>query len=124
MYSTHVAVPHVNPCWWFGCLLEVLADRNRGDTKHNQWRQTDGSIHITGAWIHVADIREAYEKNHVGTLRVCKPQLMLGLRALRPNYTLRDALEHVYAERTGAQFVEPLYSGQVKGVETRETVDI
>ena len=49
---------------------------------------------------------------------------MLGLRALRPNYTLRDALEHVYAERTGAQFVEPLYSGQVKGIETRETVDV
>jgi hypothetical protein len=72
----------------------------------------------------VTDIRDAYMKNYIGTLRVCKPQLMLGLRALRPNYTLQDALEHVYAERTGAQFVEPLYSGQVKGIETRELVEV
>jgi hypothetical protein len=91
--------------------------------KHQQWRQSDGSVHITGAWIHVADIREAYQKNYVGTLRVCKPQFKLGLKAIsetgwrKPEHTLKDALEHVYAERTGAQFVEPIYHG-------RELIDI
>ena len=122
MYSTHVAVPHVNPCLWFGCLLELLVDRTRGDTKHRQWRHRDGSVHIIGAWIHVSDIREAYAKGYAGTLRICEPQMSIGLRAARPEHTLRDALAYVYAKQQGVTAVDPFYSGKKDAA--RELVEV
>ena len=104
---THVAVPYVKPNLFFGCLLELLVDRSRGDTLHSQWRQQDGSVHLTGAWIHVLDIRKAYEDGYVGTMRVHKPQYMQGIRAAKAGHFLRDALEYSAAERTG-MIIQPL----------------
>ena len=98
MYSTHVAIPQLNPCWFFGCLLELVFDRSRGDTVHRQWRQRLNSAHLTGAWVHIADIRKAYESGSAGTLRVHGPQYRLGLRGIQRGHSLRNALEYQKAE--------------------------
>ena len=109
MYSTHVGIPFVNPCLFFGVLLELLADRSRGDTKHHQWRQDNGSTHLMGAWVHIVDIRDAYEKGYVGTVRVSEPQFRNGVRSLRSKYFLRDAMEYQNAKRHGnGEIVLPL----------------
>jgi len=107
MYSTHVAVPYVNPNLFFGCLLELLVDRSRGDTKHHQWRQRDGSVHLTGAWVHVLDIRRAYDPGYVGTVRLSSPQFALGIRSAKRGHYLRDAIEYQIAEKTG-EILKPL----------------
>ena len=101
MYSTHVAVPYVNPNLFFGCLLELLVDRTRGDTMHRQWRQRDGSVHLTGAWVHVLDVRRAYDAGYVGTYRIDHPQLKLGLAKAVKGHFLRDVMEYHIAEKTG-----------------------
>jgi hypothetical protein len=118
MYSTHVAVEHCNPCWWFGSVLEVFVDRNRGGTAHDQWRQDHGSVHLTAAWIHICDIRKAYEKDYVGTMRLSLSQYEDGIKSLadddkvKPedgmNLTLRDAMEYRIARHTKRECPSPL----------------
>jgi len=123
MFSTHVAIPNLNPCIWMGSVLELLADRTRGDTIHGQWRQEEGSVHLTGAWIHVCDIRKAYEPDYVGSLRVCRFQYEDGMSsllhknpskmnasslALIENSTLRDAVEYVMTRTMDEEQVSDL----------------
>ena len=124
MYSTHVAIPNVNPCWWFGALCELLVDRNRGGKAHGQWRQEAGSVHLTGAWIHVCDIRKAYEPGYVSTMRVSQSQYEDGMSSLLKqndeasnnvgNFTLRDALEYRLARRLNEKCPEPMQSKEEK----------
>jgi len=98
-YSTHVAIPGINPRWWFGAMCELNVDRKRGGTNHNQWEQQQGSAHLSSVHIHVADICRAYEKSPdykaAGTYRVHQYQYATGLRGLAPkghaNQYLRDA---------------------------------
>ena len=68
---------------------------------HRQWRQQDGSVHLTGAWIHVLDVRRAYDAGYVGTMRIDHPQLTLGLAKTVKGHFLRDAMEYHIAEKTG-----------------------
>jgi hypothetical protein len=98
MYSTHVAIPRLNPCWYFGCLLELVVDRARGDEVHGQWQQEKKSVYRTGIWIHVGDIRKAYDPGFLGTMRIHGPQYRLGLRGLRKGHSLRDAMEYKKAD--------------------------
>ena len=74
---------------------------------HSQWRQQSGSAHLTGAWIHVVDVREAYELSFLGIVRISSPQFKLGLRTAKQGHYLRDALEYQNAEKHGGT-VEPL----------------
>jgi hypothetical protein len=98
-YSTHIAIPGLNPNYWFGSMCELTVDRKRGRTINNQWEQEEGSAHLVTIHIHVADIRRAYEKTaalaSAGTYRVHQYQYSTGLRGLapkgHPNQFLRDA---------------------------------
>ena len=69
----------------FACLLELFVDRNYGAAAHRQRQQEEGSAHVSGAWVHVADVRRAYDKGFVGTLRIFKPQFEFGMRSLKQN---------------------------------------
>ena len=96
-YMTHVAVPGINPNLQFACLLDLLVDRNRGNTHKGQWRQEAGSVLVTGTWIHMADIRRAFDPGYIGTLRVCEEQYDLGLGKIHASgETLRDATEYIH----------------------------
>ena len=92
MYSTHVGVPGIAPSLTFGCLVELLVDRSRGQSNRGQWMQEQGSAHPVGAWIHVADLRNAYQPGHVGTLRIHRPQYEIGIRGLKKGDFLQDAM--------------------------------
>ena len=98
-YTTHVSVPGVNPCLVFGVLLELLVDRKRGSTSRGQWQQPEGSAHTCAVWLHVADLRKAYDKGFAGTLRVHKPQYSKGIRGLHCGNYVKDAREYQLAEQ-------------------------
>ena len=66
-YSTHVGVPNNKPNLCFGALLELMVDRQRGDTRRGQWTQSPESVHVVGCWVHCADLNTAYAQP--GTLR-------------------------------------------------------
>ena len=70
MYSTHIAVPGLPPVWWFGVAIECIGDANRRKKQHLQFLYESGAVHVNTVYIHVRDIRLAYEKNHVGFTRV------------------------------------------------------
>ena len=91
-YSTHLAVPNMNPKIVFGALLELLVDRRRGTTSRKQWQQDQGVL-----WIHAADLRKAYDTGFVGTLRVHKPQCDKGVRGLKKGNYLKGAREYQVA---------------------------
>ena len=101
-YSTHVGVPGGNPNLTFGALLELLVDRRRGTTSRKQWQQDEGSAHICAVWVHVADLRKAYDNGFVGTLRVHKPQYDKGVRGLRKGDYLKDVREYLLTSAAGS----------------------
>ena len=70
LYSTHVAVPGIPPAWWFGMMFECLGDKSRRRTENNQHSYAKGALHLHSIFIHVADIRQAYQKGYSGQLRV------------------------------------------------------
>jgi hypothetical protein len=95
-YMTHVSIPGLNPCYQFASLMDLLVDRNRGNTVHKQYRQQAGSVSVLGAWVHMADIRGALDKGYIGTLRVCREQYENGLgKITRLGETVQDAMEYV-----------------------------
>ena len=79
-YMTHVSIPGLNPMWMWAAQLECLVDRERGGTKHNQWHQQQGSVHVVSINIHVFNLRDAYNKGNVGWFKVHKPLMRHGLR--------------------------------------------
>ena len=80
-YATHIAVPGIPPNFWFGVVLECQGDANRRKVKHHQWSYEQGAVHIVCAYLHVFDIRRAYDEGSVGSCRVHEKQY-LALRAI------------------------------------------
>jgi len=73
-YTTHVAVPGLPPFLWFATTIECVGDRNRRTTKHDQWAYQSGAIFPNVVYIHVFDLRKAYEPGYVGSCRVHQRQ--------------------------------------------------
>jgi hypothetical protein len=77
-----------------------------------------------GAWVHIVDIRDAYEKGYVGTVRVSEPQFRNGVRSLRSKYFLRDAMEYQNAKRHGNGEIVPPLPPKHETSKTPETYDV
>ena len=74
MYSTHIAVPGLPPVWWFGVAIKCIGDQNRRRKQHSQFLYESGAVRVNTVYIHVRDIRLAYERQHVGFTRVLATQ--------------------------------------------------
>ena len=69
-YMTHVHIQGLNPMWMWAAQLECLVDRSRGGTKHRQWTQEHGSVHVVGINLHVFNLKDGYKKGFVGWFKV------------------------------------------------------
>ena len=96
-YATHIAVPGIPPNFWFGVVLKCQGDANRREVKRHQWSYKQGARRIVCAYLHVFDIRRAYDEGYVGSCRVHEKQY-LALRAISVpggrNRYLKDPREY------------------------------
>ena len=77
--STHIPVPGIAPCFWFGVMIKRMGDANWRKVKNNQY-----AYHVNTVYVHCFDIRDAYNSGSTGTCRDHWKQY-LALRGLCPS---------------------------------------
>ncbi len=56
-------------------MIELLVDRNRGGTLHDQWHQQEGSVIPVAVYIHAVDLELSYQPGFTGWLLVDAQQI-------------------------------------------------